>query len=60
MHADCLHLLIGDGDAFRVEIAVDLAADRKAGICRRGTDELDNDLMADQRLAAPVHGDEGE
>jgi light-regulated signal transduction histidine kinase (bacteriophytochrome) len=52
--ADCLHLLVGDGDASWVQIALDLAADLEAGFCRRGTDELDNDLVAHQRLAAPV------
>src|ERR1700733_7298476 len=58
--ADCLHLLVGDVDTFRVEVAVDLAADLEASFRRCGADELDNNLVADQRLAAPVHGDEGE
>ena len=36
------------------------AAHREAGVGRGGGDQLDDDLVADQRLAAPVLGDEGE
>ena len=57
---DRLHLLMGHRDALRVAIGVNLAADLEAGFGCRGTDELNNDLMADQRFAAPVLGDEGE
>jgi hypothetical protein len=44
----------------RIEIAVDLAADLKACIGRRQTDQLHNHLMADQRLSTPAHGNGGE
>src|SRR5689334_12844222 len=57
---DRVHLLVGHLDAFRVQVGVDLAADLQAGVGRRGADELDDDLMADQWFATPVHGDEGE
>src|SRR4051812_7826969 len=57
---DRVHLVIGHLDAFRVQVGVDLAADLQAGVGRRGADELDDDLMADQWFATPVHGDEGE
>src|SRR4051812_30222364 len=57
---DRVHLVVGHLDAFRVQVGVDLAADLQAGVGRRGADELDDDLMADQWFATPVHGDEGE
>ena len=41
---------IGDGDGFRVAIAIEFAAHREAGPGRGGSDQLDDDLMADQRL----------
>ena len=39
---------------------VEFAADLQAGFGGGGGDELDDDLVADQRLAAPVLGDEQE
>ena len=57
---DCLHLGIAHLDPFRVEVGVNLATDLKTGRCSRGADELDNHRVADQRLAAPALGDEGE
>src|SRR3954468_13939398 len=54
------HLGIGDLDAFGVAVLVKLAAHRQAGLRRRGADQLDDDLVADQRLAAPVLRDGGE
>jgi hypothetical protein len=57
---DCLHLLVGNFDPPGIEISIDLAADLKACIGCGGADQLHNHLMADQRLATPVHGDEGE
>src|SRR4051794_16083938 len=57
---DRVHLVIGHLDAFRVQVGVDLAADLQAGVGGRGADELDDDLMADQWFATPVHCDEGE
>ena len=53
-------LLIGNFDPFWVEISVDLAVDLEASIGRSGADQLHDHLMADQWIAAPVLGDEGE
>lgn len=41
-------------------VGVDLAAHLQTGLGRRGADQLDNHCVADQRLAAPVLGNEGE
>jgi hypothetical protein len=57
---DRLHLQAGNFHAFRVDVGIDLAADFQSGFCGRRADQLDNDLVADQRLATPVHGDAGE
>jgi hypothetical protein len=53
------HLGIGDLDALGIAVRIQLAAHRQASLRRRGADQLDNDLMADQRLAAPVLRDGG-
>ena len=45
---------------FGVEVAVDLAAYLEACFGARRADKLDDNLMTDQRLPTPVHGDEGE
>ena len=50
----------GDFDAGRIRIGVDLGTDLEAGFGGGGGDQLDNDLMADERFAAPVLGDERE
>src|SRR4029453_9226365 len=50
----------GDLDALGIAVRVDLAADGQARLGRRGADQLDDDLGADQRLAAPVLRDVGE
>ena len=57
---DGVHLGIGDLDALGIAVGVDVAGDGEAGIGRGGADQLDDDLMADERLAAPVLGDVGE
>ena len=49
-----LHLLISDLHAFGVEVGIDLAACVEVGLGGRGADELDDDLVTDPRLAAPV------
>ena len=50
----------GDFDAGRIRIGVDLGTDLEAGFGGGGGDQLDDDLMADERFAAPVLGDERE
>src|SRR5260370_29876566 len=51
------HLLVGNPEALRIDIGVDLAFHGQAG--RRGGcgDEVDNDLVADEWLATPVLAD---
>ena len=54
------HFGIGDLDTFRVAALVDVASDGEAGIGGGGADQLDDDVVADERLAAPVLGNIGE
>ena len=54
------HPCIGDLDAFFITIGVDPAGDGKPGLGAGAGDQLDDDLMVDQRFAAPVLGDKGE
>ena len=49
-----------DLDAGRIGVVIDLASHLQAGLGGRGGDQLDDDLMADERFAAPVSGDERE
>jgi hypothetical protein len=49
-----------DDDAGLVGIGIDLGANREAGFGGGRCDQLDDDLVADQRFAAPVLSDEGE
>ena len=57
---DGRHFIIADLNAFLIEIAIEVAGDRETVFGRGGTDQLDDDLVADQRLAAPVLRDVGE
>jgi hypothetical protein len=50
------HFGIGDLDTFRVAALLDVASDGEAGIGGSGADQLDDDVVADERLAAPVLG----
>src|SRR5216684_1893615 len=54
------HLLVGNPEALRIDIGVDLAFHGQAG--RRGGcgGEVDNDLVADEWLATPVLADKRE
>ena len=60
LDVDCSHFGFGDFDAAWVARAIDVAGNGEACVGRGGGDQLDDDLMADERLAAPVLGDEGE
>src|SRR5512133_1990069 len=53
---DRLHLSFSDLEAFGVEVSIDLAAYFETCFGARRADELNDDLMTDQRLAPPVHG----
>jgi hypothetical protein len=57
---DGSEFVVGDLDAGRVDHGIELAADLETGFGSCRADQLNNDLMADQRLSAPVAGDEGE
>jgi hypothetical protein len=52
------HLLIGNLDSGGIDIGVELAFHGQTGGCRGGGDEIDDDLVADQRSTAPVLADE--
>ena len=54
------HLLLGDLDAALVSVGVQRALHAQAGAGRGSGDQVHDDFMADQRLAPPVLGDEGE
>lgn len=54
------HLRVGDDNALRVFVGIDPAGNVQSGFGRGGTDQLQDDLVAEQWLAAPVLGDEGE
>ena len=53
------HVGVGDADAAGIGCGVDLASDRQSGLGGGGGDELDDGLVADERLGAPVLADEG-
>ena len=53
------HFAIADFDAFGIAALVDVANDGEAGIGSSGADQLNDDLVADERFAAPVLGDIG-
>src|SRR5688500_20279791 len=55
-----VHVGVGDLNAFRVGICIELAADGEAGFGGGRSDQLDDGLIADERPAAPVLGDERE
>ena len=53
------HFVIADLNAFLVEVAIEVTRDREEVFGRGGADQLDDDLVADQRLAPPVLRDVG-
>jgi len=48
------HLGIADLDALGIAVGVDITSDGEPGIGGGGGDQLNDDLVADKRLAAPV------
>ena len=54
------HLLIGGFHAFRIKVAIDLAAKLEPGFGCGAADQLNNHLVADQRLSALILRDVGE
>ena len=57
---DGIHFGVGHLDAGRIGVLIELATNLQTGLGRRCGDQLDDDLMADERFAAPVAGDERE
>ena len=60
LQMDGFELLIGDLDAFGIGRGIELGAHPQAAASAGVSDEVDHHLMTDQRLTAPIHGDEGE
>src|SRR5450759_1200991 len=54
------HLLIGHLESGLVDVGIDFAFPRESCLCGGCGDQVDDDLMTDQRLAAPVLTDERE
>ena len=50
---------VGNLEALFVGVGVEAARNGEAGVGGGVGDQLDDDLVADQRFAAPVLGDEG-
>jgi hypothetical protein len=48
------HLLVRDFHAFWIKVAIDLAANPELGVGCGAADQLNNYLLTDQRVAAPV------
>ena len=59
LDVDGCHFVIADLNAFLIEVAIEITRDREAVFGRGGADQLDDDLVADQRLAPPVLRDVG-
>jgi len=57
---DAGHFGVRDFDGFGILVFVEAALHFEAFVRRRRSDQLDDDLAADQRLATPVLRDEGE
>src|SRR6202162_4561817 len=53
------HLRVGDFDALRIVTFIQATGGGEPGVRGGAGDQLDNDQVADQRLATPVLGDEG-
>jgi hypothetical protein len=53
------HLRVGDFDALHIVTFIQATGDGEPGVRGGAGDQLDNDQVADQRLATPVLGDEG-
>ena len=56
MEIDAGEVCGSDFDASRIRVKVNLGMDLEAGFSGGGGDQRDNDLMADQRFAAPSTG----
>ena len=57
---DALHLVVRDRDALGIGVGIKLAAHGQAGVGGCRADQINDDAVAHQRLATPVHRDERE
>ncbi len=53
-------LLVRDTTTLGIDALIDSALDEQTGLCRGGADQIHDDLMSEQRLAAPVASNERE
>src|SRR5690606_21436337 len=60
LEVDQCEFLVGDSTTARVDALIEATSHREARLGGRGRDQADDNLMGDERLAAPVLGDEGE
>src|SRR5271154_1468102 len=60
LEVECGHLGVRDFEALFVGVCIDPAGDVEAGFGGCVGNQLDDDLMAEQRFTAPVLGNEGE
>ena len=59
MDVESGHLRVGNLGALRIIVFIELTGDGESAVGGGAGDQLDDDQVADQRLATPVHGDEG-
>src|SRR5258705_10391502 len=57
---DGIHFGVGHLDAGWIGVLIEFATNLQTSLRRCCSDQLDDDLMADERFAAPVAGDERE
>ena len=57
---DCFQFLITYSNAFGIDVGIQFGTDGQTALSGRVSDEIDDDLMADQWLSTPVHADVAE
>src|SRR6185437_2088162 len=60
LNIDCAHLRVRDLDSLGVAILVEATLHVETGGRPGGSNKLNDDLVTDQRLTAPILGDKGE
>src|ERR1019366_6900773 len=60
LDVDCAHLRVRDFDSLGIAILVEAALHIETDNGLGGSNKLDDDLVADQRLTSPILGDKGE
>ena len=57
LNVDVREELVGDFDALGIAIGIEFSTNGQAGTSRCGANQIDDDLMADQWAATPIHAD---